>query len=399
MKETFKIAFINTIRLKRNWFYIILIGLLMSLSFLINTYSTTMHQFLNNDINNDFYSNTLLVGAKPENSSKLTRNNLEKQKHVVGVYSLISRMNGLHSDEFKSKNISGGIEVYASTNNALPPLIKGSKFPKGKGNYMICPADFYPNDGNYNKLVRNDFVNINQYLNKNIKFYYNDLETGEKQEITYKIIGIYKNNPTSIDEGVCFVNEDSLKEIYLNQVKNQRFLDINDQKGFYIQVDQAKNVKNVVESLENKGYIVSATTYIDYSMYENIDKDIQNQTILLYIIIAIILILIEYKIYKTTKEDLKLLSVIGYTWDDIIRIYVWKMTIFVCLSIMCAMIISILIFLGLNLIIYYKPLIFNKWSLVVDYRLLALSTILTVLISIFTSLIISKKLKRYINNV
>lgn len=374
----------------------VLLGLILGISVLFSTFNSTINNFLKNDINNDFYSNTVLVG-KEGMSSENMRKELEEIKNVVGVFSAISRTNGLRADEFKKNGLSGGFEVYAANNKSLPKILYGEKFPNKTGNYIICPENFYPNDSNFTKLNVNKMIKLDKKLNKIITLKYNNLETDEEYEIDYKLVGIYKNNLTSIDEGICFVNEESLKKIFLSQVQDQENLEISDQVGFYVQVDNQKHLKNVKHILKEKNYNITDTSFIDSSIYDSLFK--KNETIkyILYFLIFILSVVILIKTFKDFDGKNNILLYLGFNSINIAFFNAFSIIILVLFSILFSVLFGIFISGCLKLLIFYKPLLLNKWALIIDYSAIVFPIILLIILAFIFLSIYLKKLKRDFN--
>ena len=147
------------------------------------------------------------------------RNELEKIEHVVGVFHNTTWQNGAIIEQFKKDNKRDGrINLRAATNGSLPQIVERSSFPNdNNAYYIICPENFLPMGANLKKYNRFDMVNLKPYLNKKITLKYMDYNTmNENLELSLKLIGIYKNSVTSIDENVCYVKEDTLSAIYMN---------------------------------------------------------------------------------------------------------------------------------------------------------------------------------------
>lgn len=399
MGRIFMLSLKNFIRKKTNIFNAILIGLIMGLTILISTYRSTMNNFVNNDIKNDFYYNTILVG-KSDNDGDLKysqeeiRAELNSIDNVVGVFAVTSRYNGLVSKQFAINNLSGRTELYAANNKSLPEIVEGSNFPDEYNNYIICPQNFYPNDFEYDNLTRDKFLKISDFLNKDIEFEYSNFKTNEKRTIKYKLIGIYKNNPTSIDENVCFVNEESLLEVYKFEREGQKNFDIEDQKAFYVQINNAKNLDSVYDTLKNKGYMVNPTSFIDYSIFDNMLKKNIQISFILYIIIFVVVLLILRKNYDGNKKMYVILNYIGYQKNNIKKLELCHNIIFFVVSSILTIIMSKIIGYMLQILVYYKPLIFEKKMLIIDNSsllyLLFIFFIITITASIINCFKISK---------
>lgn len=390
----FKIIFRNKIQLLN----IILISLLICILFLLNTYYISIKNFVENDINNDFHYRSLLVYDQNNDSSN-TRKKLESEENILGVFSATSRFNGLIASDFAINNLTGRVDMYAANNQTLPKIILGENFPDNTNNYMICPKDFYPNDGNFDNLDRSNFINTSDYLNKEIEFQYNNLiKPDETYSITFKLIGVYENNPVSIDENICFVNESALLEIFKNQEKYNEEISLDTQTGFYVQVDKTENVDVVTKNLQNKGYFVMPSVFIDYSIFESNLKHAQFFIIALSIIIIAILIFLINKILNEMKNIKTILYYFGINKQKLYNFQNIGLLITIFTSILISIILTLFLKLGINQILYNNPLIFYKRKIITDYHFLIKIFILFIVIAFVVNTILSIiKFKKDIN--
>ena len=399
MIKIFILSLKSFIRKKINIINTIFIGLMMGLTILISIYRSTINNFVDNDIKNDFYYNTILVGKVDDNGTKYSqvkiREELNSINNVIGVFSVTSHYNGLISKQFAINNLSGRTELYAANNKSLPEIIEGSNFPDEYNNYIICPQNFYPNDFEYDNLTRNKYLKISDFLNKEVEFEYNNFETNEKRSIKYKLVGIYKNNPTSIDENVCFVNEKSLLEVYKFEREGQKDFDIEDQKAFYVQINNAKNLDSVSDTLKNKGYIVNPASFIDYSIFDNMLKKNIQISFIIYIIIFGLTLATLRKNYFENKKIYEIFNYIGYQKNDMKKFELCYNFIFFSISSTLTIITSKIICYILKTLVYYKPLIFEKKMLIIDNTLLLYLLFIFFIITIIASIINCFKISKY----
>ena len=387
------------LRRKENIYGIFIIGITFLLSVILGTYYSTTQSFIEHDIKEDFNSNTLIVSKKYDDENnppnlKEVRHELEKIENVVGVFSVTSRNTGLISNDFKNNNVSGRVELYAANNKSLPEIIKGTNFPDEKNNYIICPQNFYPNDMEFDNLTKDKFINLEKYLNRTITFEYENFVTNNKKSIDYKLIGIYKNSPTYIDEGTCFVNENSLFEIYKFQREGEKDFDINDQRSFYVQVNNSKNIENVINSLQINDYYVAPTTFIDYKIFDNVFDNIRSFTIVVYIVIFIELLVIIIKIYKDNHNNYNTMSILGINEKRINIIILISNLLLLIYSFIIALIFTFFTNIIIKLLINYMPLIFEKRNIIMNYSWLIYTfgiSLIIFILAAFNIMLIRKK--------
>ena len=397
MNEILKYSIKSIYRKKINVISCITIGLLISMTILIGTYYKSMNNFIEKDLKNDFYYTTLLVNQKynleeEKKDLKIIREEIEKVDGVIGVFSATSRYNGITMKSLKTDEISGNTELYAANNKTLPKIVKGTNFPDYENNYIICPENFYPNDMNYSNLTKDKFINIESLLNQKIIFEYQNFDTNKKLNVEYTLIGIYENSSTVMDEGICFVTEKSLFDIYIKQREGLKDFKIEDQRGFFVQVSDVNKLDNVTKNLENTGYSVRPTTYIDYSIFEQSFEKVNKISIILYFFIFLLLLLITFKLFKDNKDNYNILYKIGYKKRTIKKINFTTNIIFIFISHIISIVFSILINISLKIIIDYKPLIFNKRTLLMDYSTLPFIFLMTILTAIIISIICNMKI-------
>lgn len=390
--STIKLCLKYVVRKKHNILLAFLVGILIGITTIISTYNTTIINYLKNDISNDFFSNTLLVGkmySEGEEKPSLdeVRNELETHENIIGVFRVTSRYNGLIAEEFSNNYLSGRFDLYAATNLTLPEITKGTNFPDNKGNYMICSERFYPNDMDFSKFTKDNYIKMEEHLGKTISFQYENFETHEKKTIDYKLIGIYENSLTTIDESICYVTESSLFDVYYNQRLGLKDFDINDQTSFYIQVDFYKNVQKVTNDLTDAGFMVMPTAYIDYSIYENLFNNINKVSAILFLTIILLLVFILVRNIKENKKDYKILSFLGFNKSKIYIFHLLNNSLMMLIGYVFSVIISFIIAALIKILVYYKPLIFEKKIIFIDFHLIPIIIIVTFILQFIVSII------------
>lgn len=377
----------------------ILIGIIMSLTIIFKTYYDTSYHGYYGDIKEDIYYNTYWVSKINEEKLPVedfkdqVRTELEEIEHVVGVFHNTTWWNGGTIKKFKKDNKRDGrINLQAATNESLPKIVEGSTFPDDNNyNYLICPQNFFPIGGNLKKYNRFDMVNLKKYLNQNIILNYTNYDTMQEDlELSLKLVGIYKNHATSTDENICYVKESTINTIYMdsrNQIDDDTTSqDDEESTAFYVQVDQYKNMELVKDELEKKNFNMIDTIVIPaYDYYETVLSNISNTITILYCVIFVLIFLVLIKQFFDNRKYYNLLYFLGYTKKDICFINIVSNFILIIFSSAVTLILSVFMKNILNLVIYFKPLIFSKFELIMNYSSLGY----IIPLAMFTSFIVS----------
>ena len=305
------------IKKKITLFSFILLGIVMSLTILVQTYYQTVHNAFYGEIANNMNFATFTVGKEYNNKvsyQKFITNmrfELENIEHVNGVFQSNTRFNGVTVKEFaKNKKINGSFKIFAANNKTLPKILKGTNFPDLDGYYMVCSKNFVPSDHSAEEFNRFEMLDLTKYLNKNLKLTFPNYDTGEEKEIKVKLVGISKNSSTLYDENNCYVTEKVLKNIFQNQYNE--FGELED-VSFYIQLDNYINKDLVFEKLQKLEYQnMMPTTEIAYDYYDQMISNIESITIIVNLIIFIFIAIIMFKQYYDFQNYYNLLHKLGY---------------------------------------------------------------------------------------
>lgn len=385
-----------------------LMGIVMALTILIQTYNKSVYNGFYGPIKENIDVNTFSVAKTydekiPFNEFKENmQNELASIPHVIGVFHGTSRINGGTAKKFaKNESINGRIEFFAGNNQTLPQILQGTNFPDEDGFYMVCPKNFIPGSYSISEYSRFDMVNLEEYLGKEISFNYYDFDdVPEELEIKIKLVGISKNNSSMNDENKCYVTESTLKEMHYNQIK--KFLDTYNEvenNFFYIQIDSIDNKDEVYQSIKELGYYdMVPTIEMAYDVYDEMVANIKNITIVVNVIIFILLFLIIILQYYNSKKYYKLLKYLGYDKSSICWVNIVSNLILIIFSSIITLIVSCLMKYILNIIVYFKPAIFWKWDIIMDYSSLFFIIPLAIFTTIIVSLIIIFDLTNNVDN-
>lgn len=348
----------------------ILIGISMSLILILSSYYATSYNGYYGEIRENIYYNTYWITTdNKENSISNMKKVLGSIEHIVGIFPEHLWINGGTIEEFKKNaKIDGRINLQVANNQTLPEIVKGSNFPRKGENYIICPQNFIPTGGALEKYSRFDILDLKEYLGKKINLkYMNFLTDKEDLEIDFELVGLYKNSNSLADENICYVKEETLHNMYLKQnnisSENNEMINL----SFYIQIDKYENKEQVKKKLENYGYKVESITEI---AYEDFDKISSNIAIINIGLNALIFGLLFLSLLKHLYDNLKyynLLYCLGYSKINICFINTISNFILIIMSSIITLFISIFLSKIFDIILYFKPLIFSKFEVIIDY--------------------------------
>ena len=387
--------FIKTFfRKKQNYLNTIMLTILFVFISILSCYYYTTKNYLENDIKNGITYKRLYVEIANDDSKEVSRKKLEKIDHIVSVINETSYFNGIHSKELATKYTDGIVEIYAANNNSLPKIIKGSNFPNNDGNYLICPQNFYPNgsETSVKELTSEAKFDLDDYIGKNIKFYYPDLYTNRIYEADLILVGLYENNKTNIDESTCYTTENTMHEIFFNQNKNDKDFDESMYTSFFIQVDDIKNINKVIKSIEELKYDYQYVSTINYDYFNNIFFNTKIIVVILFFIITILIALIIYKQFKDNYNYYKLLNYTGYTSRNIIHINLISSLLLLSISIFLSVLVSLVIYILVNNYLIKNPFFMNKWNIIYNISLLYEIIITVIILMLIISKLLSKRI-------
>ncbi len=383
MKNLFKISLKNELRKKSTIINIILVSLIFIFVFFLNSYLKTSVNYLENDILDARFSLEFTIYGKDDPNFKMeTIDDAEKLKeellkidHVTYIANSYAYSDGNVSDDLKVTGLEGVIEYYAANNESLPEIVYGTNFPDKDGDYMVCPENFYPSDKLYSEerfIPSTKKINIKDFLNKKITIKYNSRGGTKHYTRDFTIVGFYKNNPTHIDEGSCYITDKSFKrmaeEKYIDDIDpitGEHNIEI--QTGLWLKIDDVKNIDYVKSELDKRGIIYDDIFDIDYNTFENIEKNVNTYTKILLVVLFIVLLVIFKIKFEEDIKSYKLLSYLGYTKKEIITVNCFSILIQFVLATIVSIIVLLLILPLTNLVFDYYPFILDKWRFIPDY--------------------------------
>lgn len=399
--SVFNIELKKIFRSKRKIINVIIISIFITLIIAVKSINATTNNYLKNDIFHDYNHRQISVVYDNENVdySDLTKieNDVMKVKHIDSAYSMLYANSIATIKEYEG-NLTGDIYTFVANNNSILHITNGTNFPDELGNYMICPENFYPylNYVKINKLNSKDKYNLKNKIGQEFTLQYRNFKTQRKMETKVKLVGLYKNQANQIDENVCFVTKKVNEEIVLGSYSGDTMWDIKQYNSLTAVVDDVRNIDIAVDELKKSGYYATRSTIIAYDHFEKIFKFINKIYNILLILFGVFLFIFCYKEYNDNYKDYKLLEVLGYNKNQLMKSVVAHALIELLLCFIISLIFVLLSKISINILLYYKPMIFNKWTIIIDFKSSILIYLFLFMVYIFIYLF--NRLMRLIKN-
>ena len=134
-------------------------------------------------------------------------------------------------------------------------------------------------------------------------------------------------------------------------------------------MDQYKNMESVKKELEHFNYSMIDTIVIPaYDQFDKIASNISTINIVLNVAIFVLIFLVLIKQFFDNYKYYNLLYFLGYTKRKICFVNIIANFILIIFSSVITLILSIFMKNILDFILYFKPLIFSKFELVMNYN-------------------------------
>lgn len=395
MIESIKSSFYRIIRSKQNKIAIILIGLFVSLCFILNSVNATVSNYLNTDIYKGYDDRTLgivmdLAGINYDEIEEI-ENRIMSVEHVQSSFFSFYYFQGGTLEELDGA-LDGHVNFKAANNNSVLEIVKGNNFPNDDEYYMICPEKFYP-IADVNKIKSassNDRYKLEDKIGNYFTFKGKDWVLGEEYSFKIKLVGLYKNQPNHNDENTCFVSKSVNEYIAQNTYKNDSTWSLEQYSLFMTVIDDVKNIEDATKELENLGFYVTPITNIRYDYFEKIFSIVNKWNIAIFSLLIVFIPIYSKKDYQENKKHYDLLEMVGYNKSQLVYMMIFDIVIKLLFSLLVSILIVFVSNIFINILLIYKPFIFNKWSIIIDYSfyitiyfLLILLFAITYIINIF----------------
>ncbi len=328
-------------RNKLNYIIIMLLGICLSFSVIINSLSYSGRKYFEDNILNWVdYRNFILLPIENQEKRDKVINTLNSMPEVIAVHDRYSYLKAFNILEFKDY-YDGEEYVWVQGIGSPIKALKGQDLTTSDELEMICPVSYYPFD-DINGLNGKDTtrgIDLTPYIGKKLTLQYID----NKYPKTYKIklVGLYDNDKLQRNYETCYMNYKALETIG-KQLEPQK----NQYNNIIYEIGNIIDEQKVSNTLKDMGYwpdsiifgertialaSMNALKYISYGM--------------IALSTFIIILITIYNISKN-KSNLMLNKTLGYKNKNLILNYLVDI---ICLFITSVFVSLIMIFILLNI--------------------------------------------------
>ncbi len=386
---------------------ILLFSIIFFLGTIVSVYQKSTSEGDIRTKNVHYYWRILGVGKSSFEDDRTTseqKEELSKIEHVEAVFMAYDVPHvKLTSDELVTENTDGKITAYVANNNTLPTIVDGTNFPDDDGYYLVCPTKLYANlTIAYDKEITNkDRIITKDLLNKKMQFTYTAYDSigkNVKKNIDVTIVGTYDVHPNYIEDNVCYMSENLKRDTYYGKYEDGNNGTELDEESLLLILDSYENLNEVQNKLKELGYGYFAYIEVDPDFYNDLNM-VSSIFCIIITIVSLCLIAISFSVLFVRKlKSYKLLNFLGYTFEDIKKINIYSNLIITSLSFILSIIFSVIYMIVMNVIIYYKPFIFNKHELVFSLKYLLIISLISFIMIVIVSLISNLSLKKRLEN-
>jgi len=381
----------NVIRQKKTRYSILFFCISTLLIIFVFSFRTTMVEYLETGIKRDINYRTIFVSYDYDNEQESdVIKELEKIEHIVSVFSDNSYYTVLNITKIGTNNVTGDFFLKGGIKETIPSIIIG-QLPT-KDNEIVCPVNFYPNSDTemLSKVNSDDIIHLNKKIDSLFQtnyFVLNGMEnlSGIDVNKELKLVGLYQNSGTYIDENVCYTTHNTVYNITKDSCKN---LDLSEQYGsIIIQIDNTKNLESVTNAISEKGYMASLAFQVNTTFFDLISLASIIITFVALLLVGIIIFSIHRKSLNEKSYEIALYRTLGYNKKDIENIILCESLITGGISIILSIIIT-LIFIGTIILIrIFKPFIFSKMVIFINLFSIIISIVIMLIASIINNLL------------
>lgn len=402
LKEILYLAQKNVMEKKGKGIIIILLVVSMTLIILSFSFKETINKYINDGIMGNSKYKTLFVTPKDDETEDEAISNLKKVDHVIDVFTERERNHILDLIKIEDKIMKGTFWIYGANDLTLPEISSGRGIENE--NEIVCPEIFYPSDDleSLPDLDKNKLIRMKTYLNKTLyTMYYitpefnydtSDAETEEAEEVylELKLVGTYKNNPSYLDENICYGTKSLIQNISTDAYQNADNSNVID--PIIVIIDDVNNVKQVSRDIEKLGYAPSSVVVVNNSFID-IVSFLSYLIIIITIILSVSLIMfINKKRIDDKKSEVNVYRSLGFSKKNITKILYFESFYIGIISIVISSILIILTLFSLKYAIYLKPFIFQK----IPVTLSSISTFISIVTITITLIITTISYKKKI---
>lgn len=399
LKYRFYLARKNISKNKNNVLIISLSVMSFLLIVLSLSFSKTLNLYLVDGIMNDISYRTFFISQNIDTETEEeVISKLKNIDHIIDVFPDREGSFMLNLSRLDNTPMLGRFYIYGGSELSMPEVSQGRAIKKETE--IICPRIFFPDDNleNNPSLKNRQLIRMKAHLNSVFTTNYNiyiDDENYETKTLELSVVGIYDNNPSYIDENICYASRSLVSKIFLDSYKN---IDLSGQiDSILIQIDDVKNIDKVKKSVSEKKYLITNAVSVNFD-FINFTKYLAYLVVISTLIISILLITyINKKGMVDKKSDINILRSLGYSKKELNNIFYLENFYIVFLTTIISSAILLILSLSINLIVEINPFIFQKIPISISFTAIIISVLVN-LLSLFVTTYFYKK-KVVTNNI
>lgn len=399
LKYRFYLARKNISKNKNNVLIISLSVMSFLLIVLSLSFSKTLNLYLVDGIMNDISYRTFFISQNIDTETEEeVISKLKNIDHIIDVFPDREGSFMLNLSRLDNTPMLGRFYIYGGSELSMPEVSQGRTIKKETE--IICPRIFFPDDNleNNPSLKNRQLIRMKAHLNSVFTTNYNiyiDDENYETKTLELPVVGIYDNNPSYIDENICYASRSLVSKIFLDSYKN---IDLSGQiDSILIQIDDVKNIDKVKKSVSEKKYLITNAVSVNFD-FINFTKYLAYLVVISTLIISILLITyINKKGMVDKKSDINILRSLGYSKKELNNIFYLENFYIVFLTTIISSAILLILSLSINLIVEINPFIFQKIPISISFTAIIISVLVN-LLSLFVTTYFYKK-KVVTNNI
>jgi len=408
MKKIINVSLKTILRDKITKLAIIIIAFTFFTGTIISIYQNGAEKNLYYNPRGKYVKRMIMVGKLEDMDLQEQKKELIQLDHILDVmpnYDIASMV--FENNEFKTKNTDGKIKAFTASNSTIPKIEEGTNFPHNEGMYLICPQKMYANLSMFyykqvSKITNKDRINTSDYIGKKLNYSFSAYDENgypKTKNIDITIVGTYRVDDHLLYDNICYMNENLKKtafnEKYIDRYKDKPLIEKEDEMNLVI-IDDYNNLDKVIDEISKLNYGYSTMSTTDKSFLTELKKSTKafcKTAITINLIIMFIFFTISL---NRNKKRYKLYEFLGYSISQIQKINLITNLLITMLAFLVSIIISIFYKYILQIIIYYRPFIFNKYEIIFSIKYLFLifiiSFIMTIVISIINNIYLKYKL-------
>ena len=372
--DIFHISIKNTFRRKKNIFPILIFTVISLIIIGCCSFYKTIDYVIEKGVKNSIDYRTLDLFYDYEiMTDEEAVERVKEIDHIVDVYTDMERFTGISFSSLGNLLESSGYFLLHGADTRLFEnftFVDGHVFSNDSMNEIICPVNFYPVgnlDDSIGILKREDFLNMRNLLGEAIDFEYSAIygeKFGEKKyQDSLTVVGVFLNDPFNLDENICYASHATIRKIV---TRERQYMEPGISTAL-LHVDHTENIEYVQAELKKMGF--ESTRWVTiYPFFTD------------FLPILVIFVLIfcfcfsfflshfyDKKVLQDKVYEVSIYTSIGYEQKDIKRILFIESLIVVLISIFLSTIMIFGMYGILQLLLYYKPLMFLKITIVIDF--------------------------------